>query len=65
MPKPETTIPRLAVGMQEAADAIGVSRAHLYTLLDNGELETVMVGSRRLIRMAELERLVNSRVGAA
>lgn len=64
MPKPETLtppIPRMAVGMKEAAESLGVSRSHLYNLLNDGELHTIMIGGRRLIRVAELERFINSR----
>jgi excisionase family DNA binding protein len=38
---------------------VGVSRPTLYGLLNSGRLPSVYVGSRRLISVAALERLVN------
>ena len=32
-----------------AAEALGISRSSLYLLIQNGELETVTVGRRRLV----------------
>lgn len=39
----------------------GVSRPHIYTLIDLGELETVPVGGRRMITMESITRLVSTR----
>ncbi len=53
--------PRLAVSVDEAAHALGVSRRHLYTLLETGELKSFTSRRRRLVRLAELERYVSER----
>jgi len=45
----------LAVGPAEAARLVGVGRTKIYELL-SGELASFKVGTRRLIRVAELER---------
>jgi excisionase family DNA binding protein len=46
---------RLAVPFSEAAALVGLSRASLYRALARGELKTIRVGARRLIRLAELD----------
>ena len=46
----------LSVGVDEAASLLGVSRRHLYKLLETGALKSLKSGKRRLFRVAELER---------
>ena len=41
---PDTTLPKLLYRPAEAADAIGVSRAKLYTLVASGVIPSVRVG---------------------
>ena len=41
---------RLAYGPAEAAHLLGVSRAMLYELMTRGEIASLKIGSRRLIR---------------
>ncbi len=40
---------RLLVSLNEGAKAIGVCRAKFYELLAEGQIESVKIGSRRLI----------------
>lgn len=51
---------KLAYRMDEAAKAVGLSKATLYRLVEKGELRTFKVGHRTLIRrevlVAFLER---------
>ena len=42
----------------EAADALAVSRARLYTWIASGELPSVKLGASRRIEVHELERFV-------
>ena len=56
---------RLAISIEEAAHALGVSRRHLYTLLETGELRSFTSRRRRLIRVSELERYIAGREGEA
>lgn len=42
-------VERLTYSVSEAAEAIGISRSKLYTLLARGELRSVRVGRRTLI----------------
>ena len=51
---------KLAYGIDEAVDAIGVSRSKLYELIASGELKIVKLGRRTLILRAELERFLKS-----
>ncbi len=56
----------LAYSPAEAAELLGISRAKLYQLLDDGTVPSLKLGRRRLIRAealsATLERL--ERVGS-
>lgn len=45
----------LAVGPAEAARLIGIGRTKLYQALGSGALPSYRVGTRRLIRIADLE----------
>ena len=44
------------ISPREMADAIGVSRGHIYTLMKSGVLKTLKLGGRRLIPASELDR---------
>lgn len=48
------TIERLAYKPAEAAEALGVSRQHLYNLINAGEIRTVTSGRRRLVPVSAL-----------
>lgn len=48
--------PPIAVSVAEAARLVGISRAHLYSLIAKGEgPPAAMVGGRRLYRVADLD----------
>lgn len=47
-------------GMEEAANALNVSRKYMYDLVHSGELATVKLGRRRLIPDDELRRFIDS-----
>lgn len=52
-----TSTPREALGLNEAADAIGIGRSSLYALLKEGAgPRTFSVGRRRLIRLETLRQ---------
>lgn len=58
-----TQAERLAYSPAEAAQCLGISRARLYQLLEDGTLPSLHLGRRRLIRhealvdlLAQLER---------
>lgn len=48
---------RLAVSPAEAALALGVSRKHIYALMNRGDLRSTLIGSCRRIPVTELGRL--------
>lgn len=48
-------IARLAVSPAEAARMAGIGRTKLYSILAANELVSIKLGSRRLIRVADLE----------
>lgn len=45
----------LAVAPAEAARLAGIGRTRLYEAITNGELPTLKLGSRRLIKLVDLE----------
>ncbi|ATC26473.1 helix-turn-helix domain-containing protein [Caulobacter vibrioides] len=49
---------KLSYRMDEAAEATGLSKATLYRLIERGELTTLKVGTRTLIRREVLEGLL-------
>jgi excisionase family DNA binding protein len=52
-------IATLAVSPAKAAALLGVSRSKLYELL-NEEIPALKVGRRTLVRVADIERFLNS-----
>lgn len=55
-----TPIQKLAVGVAEAAKIAGIGRTTLYFAISNGALKSFTIGSRRLIRISELDRWIAS-----
>jgi excisionase family DNA binding protein len=50
---------KLAYSIKDAAVALGIGRTKLYELINAGELSVVKLGSRTLIRRADLEALLD------
>ena len=48
----------LALGVQDAARTIGISRSSLYRLVSAGELQTIRLGRRTLVAHRDLSALV-------
>jgi excisionase family DNA binding protein len=40
------------------AEALGIGRTKIYDLINAGELETVKIGTRRLVTIASIRKLV-------
>lgn len=55
---------RLAFSTAEAAKTLGIGRATIYELIRSGELSSVKIGSRRLIRRQALEDLLDRLEGS-
>ncbi len=51
---------RLAYGIADAAFVSGISRSKLYELLKSGQLASVKIGARRLIRVRDLAEMLES-----
>lgn len=51
--------PPLAVGLQEAARLLGISKSLAYKLAATGEIPTIKMGERRrIVPMAAIEKLI-------
>ncbi len=46
---------KLALSVDEAAEAAGVGRDLVYRAINDGSLKTAKIGKRRLIRIADLD----------
>lgn len=54
----------LAISLPEAAKRIGISRAGIWNLALGGQLPTVKIGTRRLVRVEALEAWLAALEGA-
>ena len=57
--KIEEELQPIAVGPTDAALMIGVSRAFIYNLINDGKLSSIKLGSRTLIRVNDLRKLID------
>lgn len=55
MSKLEQPLDRLAVSPAEAARMLGCGRTKFYQLLSANQIASIKLGSRRLIRVADIE----------
>lgn len=44
----------------DAAHMLGIGKTKTYALIDEGQLETVSIGTRRLVKVASISRLVET-----
>lgn len=56
-------IPRLALSLQEAAQAVGVCGKTVSALIHDGRLRSVRVGTRHLVPISELQRWLDTEAG--
>jgi excisionase family DNA binding protein len=52
----------LLVSVKEARRLIGVGNTRIYALINDGSLETVRIGKRRMIRYSSLQRIAGATV---
>ncbi len=52
------------VGVDAAANMLGISPGYLYRMLRAGELPVVRIGGRTLIAVAEIDKFIAARSGA-
>jgi excisionase family DNA binding protein len=57
-----STAPHL-LAVNDAALALGISRAHLYRLLSDGSLRSIHIGRRRLVPASAIEDLLREPMG--
>ncbi|WP_198507722.1 helix-turn-helix domain-containing protein [Qipengyuania seohaensis] len=50
----------LLCSVPECAQVLGIGKTKAYELISDGSLETVSIGSRRLVKVASIHRLVES-----
>lgn len=55
---------KISYTIKEASAACGISRTTLYGLINAGELVTVKIGARTLIRRVDLESLIERKIAA-
>jgi excisionase family DNA binding protein len=48
------------ISVKEAAKALSLGRTTVYELINDGQLETVKLGSRRLVKVASMRRLIDA-----
>jgi excisionase family DNA binding protein len=58
--KKEIDVPAVAYRVEEAAQALRLSRSVIYELIRSGRLRTVKQGSRRLVPVAALQEYLES-----
>ena len=50
---------KMVYSMQEAADALGISKSYMYELVRKGEVPVLVIGKRRVIPKEKFNRLIN------
>lgn len=60
-----TIIEKLAYSPDEAAEAIGVGRTHMFDLMRRGEIPSIKSGRRRLITVEALRAYLSAEGRAA
>lgn len=55
----------MLVSIKEAAQRLGVGRTLTYHLIDQGQLDTVKIGTRRLVKIDSIRALVERAAGGA
>lgn len=50
----------IATSIKDAAQGLGLGRTAIYGLINDGRLETVKIGRRRLIKVESLYRLLET-----
>jgi excisionase family DNA binding protein len=65
MMREKRVIPPVAYRVEEAAEALRLSRDKVYELIRSGELRSIKVGSRRLVPVVALTEYVEKSSGDA
>lgn len=54
-----TGVAKRLLSVADAAEATGLSRSSIYKLIDNGELDSLKIGSRRLVITDSIDRFID------
>jgi excisionase family DNA binding protein len=54
---------RLALRINDACAALGISRSSLYEMMNAGVIRTAMLAGRRVIPVSELQRVLSQSLG--
>jgi len=60
-----TQTPSLTMTVDEAAEALGISRAHAYQMARQGKIPTLRLGRRYLVSRKGLEELLSAKTALA
>jgi excisionase family DNA binding protein len=55
----------LLYSISDASTALGIGRTKIYEMLANGELSSVQIGTRRLVKAESMRALVDRASGGA
>lgn len=61
----ENTVQAAALSVDEACIYIGIGRAHLYRLMDEGSVPSLHVGRRRLLLRKDLDAFLDRQKAVA
>ncbi len=56
---------KLAYTVEEAADLLSLSRAHMYRLMDIGQIGSISIGRSRRITLKQLQAFIEAAEGRA
>ena len=56
---------KILCSVADAAKLLGIGRTKLYELLKNGELASMQIGKRRLVRVDSISALIERATGGA
>mgnify|MGYP001423367795 CR=1 FL=1 len=51
---------RITLSIAETADTLGVSRSRVYQLIESNQLNSIVLGRRRLIRVRDIEAMLDA-----
>lgn len=56
---------RILCSIRDTASALGMGRTKTYQMIADGQLETVQIGTRRLVKVASIKAFVERLSGGA